>query len=306
MVKLYNKEIDPKSILAPEGFKPTWREGLTDEQYHGDKTAVGSSSLRKAKKSLLSFAGAMWGPAQEPTSAQEFGTLVHMAILEPTKFKNRYFVEPEFVGITKDGKVTTSKNAKDVQEKMARWVSELPKGAVIVTEEERENLFNMIESVLSHPTASKLLTNVKTEFSGYYVDEKTGILLKIRHDIFAFNGGIQSDLKTCEDSYWPEFRRSVEKYKYYFQDSMYADGTKQIQGVMPENRAWIAVEKKFPFETRVHEVCPVYKEAGANEVRYTLDRVKKGIDENSFPGGQLEPELTQPSIWFEKEHGESY
>lgn len=306
MITLYGKEFNPKSILAHETFKPVWRERMTDEQYHGDKSAVGSSSLRKAKKSLMAFAGAMWGPEIEPTDPMKFGTLVHMAILEPSKFKSRYFVEPEFVGVTKDGKVTTSKNAKDVQEKYAKWTSELPKGAVVVTEDERSALFNMIESVLSHPTASQLLTNVKTELAGFYRDEKTGILIKIKHDIFAFTGDIQADLKTCQDSYWPEFRRTVESKKYYFQDAMYAQATKEINGVMPESRAWIAVENKYPFETRVHEVCPVYKEAGANEYRHCLDKVKKGIDENSFPPGQLEPELTQPSIWFEKEHGDMY
>lgn len=305
-MKLHGIEIESKSILAPEGFQATWKEGMSDEEYHGDKTAVGSSSLRKAKKSPLAFAGAMWGPEQEPTDPMKFGTLVHMAILEPAKFKSKYVVMPEFVGFTKDGKPTTSKNSKDVQDKIARWQSDLPKNSVVVTEEERHSLFCMIDSVLSHPTASQLLKNVKTELAGFYRDEQTGIKIKIKHDIFAFTGDIQSDLKTCKDSYWPEFRRTVESRKYYFQDSMYAEATKQITGRMPESRAWIAVENTYPFETRVHEVCPIYKEAGANEYRHCLDLVKNCIDKDDFPGGQLEPELTLPSYNFTKEHGDTY
>lgn len=306
MVKLFKTEINPRSILAPEGFVPTWREDMTDEQYHADKTAVGSSSLRKAKKSLLSFAGAMWLRSEAETEAMRMGKIIHLATLEGSKFIERYVVEPHFTGFTKDGKVTDSRNATDVKEKYAKWQKDLPKDAIVVTEEERETIRCMADSVLSHPTASQVLTNVKTEIAGYARDPKTGILVKIKPDVLAFTSEILADLKTCRDSHWFEFRRTVESKKYYFQDSMYADVTQQITGIKPEHRVWIAVENQFPFETRVHEVCPIYKEAGSAEYRHCLDLVKQGIDNNDFPGGQLDPELTQPSVWFEKEHGEMY
>lgn len=300
MITVYGKTFDPKALIAEEGFKAEWREKMTDEEYHADKTAVGSSTLRKARRSLFSFAAHLIG-GEEPTEAMKFGTLVHLAILEPNKFKSLYVVQPVFEGYTSKGELTTSLNCKDVQRKIAAWKAQQHPKAVFVTEKEKEKLLCMIDSVMSHPMASELLRNVKTEVAGYARDPRTGIRVKIKQDIISCDVGYQTDLKTCNDSYWPEFRRTVESKAYYFQDAQYAGITEAITGIKPEHRSWIAVQNKFPFETAVHEVHPAYQERGERQYNEALTAVKTAIDENSFPMRDLGAPIGEPSYFFKKE-----
>jgi hypothetical protein len=71
-------------------LKPHWKENLDNETYHADKSAVGSSSLRKILKSPLSFYSDFFlSTPQEKTDAMRFGELVHVAVLEGSKFLER-------------------------------------------------------------------------------------------------------------------------------------------------------------------------------------------------------------------------
>lgn len=304
MINLYGTQIDPKSILAPEDFKAEWREHVTDEEYHADKTAVGSSSLRKTKKSMFAFAGAMWGQGEKETDAMRFGSLVHLAMLQPQKFKDFILVMPEFTGYTQKGELST--RSKEAIEKKNKWLAEVPKDAIVVEAQEQEKLLCMIDSVLSHPRASLLLKNVKTEVAGYWRDPVTGIRCKIKPDILTFDSEILVDLKTCRDCYWPEFRRTVEAKKYYFQDAMYRQITGQITGIEPQLSAWIAVENVYPYETAVHPVHYDYRDAGAKEFRHALDMVKVSIDENNFSQYKLSAEDVNPTKNFLIENDYNY
>jgi hypothetical protein len=299
MIEICGKKINPKSILELD-IKSEWRE-MPVEDYHADKTAVNSSSLKYATKSEFAFAHVFWGPPKEPTDAMKFGTLVHMAILEPAKFKENYVVEPYFEGPTQDGKM--SPNSKVAKEKRAAWRSELPSSAVVVTEEEQAKIFSMIDSVLSHPTASVLLKDGRPELIGYWKDKTTGINLRMMADFMAFNLGVLADLKTCQDSEWEAFRKTgVEGLQYFHQMAMYVDGTENISKKKVENKVWIAVENKYPFETRVHEVDEKYDYAGNFQYRENLNKVKKAIDLNHFPQGQLESVKGEPTPWFYKKY----
>lgn len=299
MIKICGKKINPKSVLEID-IKPGWRE-MPTEEYHADKTAVNSSSLKYASKSEFAFAHSFWGPPKEPTDAMKFGTLVHMAILEPLKFKNCYVVEPYFEGPTQDGKM--SPNSKIAKQKRADWRAELPPGSVVVTEEEQDKIFSMIDSVLSHPTASVLLMDGKPELIGYWKDRATGINLRMMADFMAFNLGTLADLKTCQDSEWEAFRKTgVEGLQYFMQMAMYVDGTENITGKKVENKAWIAVENKYPFETRVHEVDDKYDYAGHFQYRENLKKIRNAIDKNNFPQGQLEAVKGEPTPWFYKKY----
>lgn len=302
MIKICGKEINPKSILESHAANPTgWREGMKVDDYHADKSAVNSSSLKHATKSDWAFSHSFWGPPKEPTDAMKFGTLVHMAILEPIKFKNSYVVEPYFEGPTQDGKMSSqSKVAKQMR---AQWHSELPPGSVVVTIEEQDKIFAMIDSVLAHPTASMLLSNGKPELIGYWADKETGLNLRMMADFMAFNLGTLADLKTCQDSEWEAFRKTgVEGLSYFLQMAMYVDGTEQITKTKVENKAWIAVENKFPFETRVHEVDEKYDLAGQFQYRENLAKIRNAIDKNCFPQGQLLSVKGEPSSWFFKKY----
>ncbi len=301
-MRVFNKEIDPQTLLNATDRKTGWRPELVTDQYHADKTALNFSSVKHVKKSPYAFAGSFWGPPKEPTPAMKFGTLVHMAILEPMKFKTKYVVQPEFTGYTQKGELTTSLNCKEVKDKIARWQMDQEPGAVIVTEQEREDIFCMIDSVLSHPMASKLLTNGQPETPGYWIDPTTGLPCRMMPDFLAFNADTLTDFKTCADSSWEAFRKSVEKLHYDVQMAMYDDGVFHITGIRPQHNVWLATENVFPFETRVHEVDPIYKAAGRFQYRENMNKIKQCLKNGEFPQGQLDIIMSQPSSYYFKEY----
>jgi hypothetical protein len=279
-----------------------WREELEDEQYHADKSAVNFSSLKHVDKSTFAFAKSYWGKPIEATKSMKFGTLAHMAILEGEKFRNKYVVMPEFASFDANGKPSDSKNTKYYKTEVANWVAKQSKDAIIVTEEEREKLFNMIDSVLSNEKAVKLLSDGKPEIAGYWTDQETGINLRMKADFLSFNLGVLVDVKTCQDVRWENFRKSVENYRYDIQIMMYNEGVKQITGKEPLHRAWLTIESEGAHEVRIHDVSPVYEEIGMFEYRRSLRKLKEAIDKNEFNQGSDEIIVGDPSFWFERKY----
>ena len=92
--------VNIRSILAEEHDEneTDWYPDLEDEDYHTDKTTVGSTSLRKILKpngSLQQFYRHFFlGEQNEETKEQRLGKLVHKAVLEGGVFLKHYVVEP--------------------------------------------------------------------------------------------------------------------------------------------------------------------------------------------------------------------
>lgn len=293
---------DFKKLFAPKDFKNQWNEEIKIQEYHGDKNAVNSSSLKKMIKSPLAFHESFYGDDIEQTDAMRLGTIAHMAILQGDLFKSKYLVMPEFKSLTADGKPSESKATKYYKDQVAEWTKSLPKDALVVTKEEQNKLFGMIESLTKHEMAVKLLSNGKPELCGYWRDEETGIRCRMQADFVSFDLGALVDLKTTSDCSWPEFRRTVEKLDYSFQMSMYAEGIKQITGKRPEHIIWIAIESKPPYEVRAYEMSPHYEIIGNHNFRYSLQKLKECIDSNKFEPLQKEIEIAEPSPWYFKNY----
>lgn len=295
--------INPQQIFAPPNYVNHWNESMTDEMYHSDRRAVNSSSLKRMIKSPRAFYYTFFlGKDEEPTEAMKFGTLAHMALLQGSKFQEQYVVMPEIIGYTKAGLPTTSANALDVQEKKRAWLADQPPGAIITTAEDRDRLFAMIDSVLSHEQASKLLSKGKPEIAGYWRDPETGILLRIKPDFLPFDVSVALDVKTTQDCVWDEFRRSVESLRYDFQTMMYDEGIFQITGIRPEHRVWLTIESKAPYEVACYEVPPQYEATGRYEFRAQLRRLKECAMRNEWPQRQVEIEYGEMSPWFFKKY----
>lgn len=295
-------QINYKALLAEPDFKAHWNEEIKTPEYHGDKNAVNSSSLKKMIKSPLAFHHSFYGEAAEPTEAMKFGTLAHLALLQGSKFKENYVLMPEFESRTADGKISESKNTKYYKDQVALWRSKLSPDAIVVTKEEQDKLFGMIDSLTNHEMARKLLSEGKPEICGYWRDPETGIRCRMQADFVSFNLGALVDVKTTSDCDWPEFRRSVESLEYSFQMSMYAEGIKQITGKRPDHIAWIAIENKAPFEVKVFEMSPHYELIGNHNFRLALRKLKQCIELGKFEPAQSEIEIAEPSPWYYKNY----
>lgn len=281
-------------------FEANWVENLSADEYHAKKDFISSTGIRKILKSLNLFKMYCEGRiTEEETESMKFGTLAHMAILEPTKFMENYKMIPEFWGYTKDGKRTDSLNCADVKEKKLAWFNDLPQGCVPVSQQEYDKLKAMAVSIISHQDAYLCLKNIKTEASGFYRDDETGILCRIRPDFISTNGAIVGDIKTtrsCERSF---FEAEIARRKYHVQLAMYAAGAEKITNIKNKRQVIIAVENVEPHDCAVYWLNEGTKDAGLSEYRGAMRALKKSLDTDVWPRYQLgAQEIAIPSWGF--------
>lgn len=296
--------IDYKSLYAPKDFVNGWNEEIKTSDYHIDKTAVNSSSLKMMLKSPLAFHNSFYGESKEPTEAMKFGTIAHLAILQGDEFLSRYIVMPEFESKTADGKPSDSKNTKYYKEQVEAWRLGLKPDSVIVTQKELDKLLGMVNSIKKHKLAMRLLSNGKAEIAGYWVDPVTGLKCRMQDDFLSFNLGALVDLKTTTDCEWNEFRKSVERLNYPFQIGMYAEGIKQITGSYPKKCFWVAIENEAPYDVAIYEVDEVYMQIGLLQFRDAMNKLKVCVDSGRFEGLQADGtiEITEPSFHFKEKN----
>lgn len=291
--------INTNVIYAPEDFKPHWVEDLDENIYHADKSAVGSSSLRLMLDSPKAFQwGFFKGYEKEQTENMRLGRLIHMAVLEGSKFKERYVVMPQFTGRTLKGEITSSPNCKEVKDKREAWLSDQRPDAVITTEEEVEMITGIIDGLMERIDGPELFQRGRPEVSGFYRDPETGIKLKVRPDFLSLNSNLLVDLKSARTSERRRFGSNSFSDRYDFQMAMYRQGVMAISGVKPSLVAMVSVEKKWPFENGIYwyEESDFIKADG--DYRTALTRLAQCMKENKWPQRQQRAERIYTPNWF--------
>ena len=273
-------------IVGPE-FQAKWVENLPSEEYHADRTAVSSSGLRKALKSAATFRANWLSHEEEGTKVMQFGTLAHLCVLEPWKFMQTYVVQPDF------GDMRSSKNRASRDE----WRAEQKPGTTIVTQEEYDTLQGMVEALVAHPDARAALTNGKSELSGWYRDQETGLLCRIRPDFLHFNGKALIDIKTTVDCEAGRFSRAISSYGYHVQLAMYAAGCEAITGIRVEFPTIIAIEKKPPYEIAVYVLDQGSMDVGTALYRRALRRIAESIRTGNWAMYQKEVQSIAIPKW---------
>lgn len=281
--------IDPKVLLAGPDFINHFDESITDEQYHSDKTHVGSSSLRLVLDSPKAFYWNFFKGEQEPeTDAMRLGRIIHKAVLEGREFQNSYCIVPDF------GDMRSKAN----REKKAAWLADRPAGQIMTTQEELDMILGIVESIMEHPQGPDLLKNGKPEVAGYYRDPETNIRLKIKPDFLSFDVGSLVDLKSTRSSEKRRFMSSIFEYRYDIQLFMYSEGTRLITGKKPDLISAIAVEKKIPYESAIYYFQEHNMVQAESDYRQALRRLRQCIDENKWPQRQTMIEPVEEPNWF--------
>lgn len=283
------KIIDPKCLLAPLDFVNHWNEEITDDQYHADRTCVGSSQLRKLIDSPKAFYWSFFkGAQEEETDALRLGRIIHKAVLEGRSFQDSYCLVPDF------GDMRSKAN----REKKAAWLADRPAGQIMTTREELDMILGIVEGLMEHPQGPDLLKNGKPEVAGYYRDPETGIKCKIKPDFLSFDVTSLVDLKSTRSSEKRRFMSSAFEYRYDIQLFMYAEGVKLITGKKPDLISVIAVEKKIPYESAIYYFQDHNLIQAESDYREGLRRLRRCIDENKWPQRQQMIEAVEEPGWF--------
>jgi hypothetical protein len=217
---------------------------------------------------------------RKETPALNFGSAIHLALLEPKVFLKRYAVEPAL-----------RRNTNLYKEWREAVLASDPT-AVILSQEDMDNLHGMIESVLSHSEAASMLRRGVPEQSVYQTVEVDGqkIGVKCRPDWLHENGDI-IDLKTTRDAGFHVFRRQLYELKYHVSAAFYHAIVELEFGQKTYRQFWwVAIEKSAPWDVCVYRANDMVLDAGGVAWRKALALYKRCIESSVWPGKQDQPQ----------------
>lgn len=253
--------------------------GMNEVDYHAHVGTVSSTGIRRAMRSARTF---LEPPEVEDNTALRFGRLAHKALLEPEEYNQTLVVMPEFIGYTKDGKL--SAQSGEAREKKARWLAEQHPHAMIGTQEEIDDIRRMVDAILEHDDARMILEASEMEVSGFFRDPRTGLWVRTRKDLWDVEKGLfLFDFKTAANSRAERFARAIWDHKYNVQLFTYAIGAHVIMGKVPEHVGFIVIEKKRPFEVEVLVAREKMMIRAKQAYEMAMDRIAEGVRTGIWP-----------------------
>lgn len=227
--------LDPSDILS----RSTSTHLLDNTAYH-EHPAVSKSHLDQINRSPLHYWSRYLDPNRQPTqptAAMEFGTAVHMAVLEPELFLETYAEAPTASKTTKAGKEA--------------WAAAEAAGKVLLKVDELAQIAGIHTSIMNHPLAKKALRSAgQAEQSYITTDPSTGLEIKCRPD-YLTDSGWCIDLKTTLDASAQSFAKSAANFRYHVQAAFYLHTLRSLHGESPKGFLFIAVEKSAPYAVQV-------------------------------------------------------
>lgn len=240
--------------------------GITDTQYHADRTQLSSTGARKLLSCPARFKWEQDNPPA-PKRAWDFGKLAHRLVLG----------EGSPIQVI-DADNWLTKAAKEQRDEA------YASGAVPVLRSEHDAACQMRDSVMAHPAAGGIFAEGTAELSGYWRDEPTDVGLRFRPDWMTTVGGVPwcVDLKTTVSANPDDFARSIAKFGYHAQAAWYLRGLKEGYGI-DARFIFVAVEKSAPYPVSVIELDYEAIVEGERMNRAAIDLYAQCVKTDTWP-----------------------
>lgn len=227
------------------------------EVYHADP-AQGSSMLETFRDDRREYQHRYVVPVElrlppkEPTAAMNLGTLTHLWLFEPDKFKA--MVAPPYPEKARDGKKWYRRKGSDHD---LWWQEEVAKrkGLIPCDKPMLDQVAGMTKAIREHPKFKPLLDSGGTcEHSLFWFDRETGLECKLRADwITAGPHPIAIDLKTTACVAPSAYSRQCVSMGYHRKLAHYCDGLLEHYGERIP-LVHIAVESEWPFRVAFYDL----------------------------------------------------
>lgn len=242
--------------------------GLTEELYN-QLEGIRSSHLKHALKSQAHYLHALKNPPKD-TDAMKLGRYIHMAILEPTRFKETCFVMPDF------GDMRSKAN----REKRDAFLADGPQGRIFLTEEESAIITGICGTLLKKKSFQKIIEENNLEKEVSFQGMVNGIKTKCRADAVDIKRRVLIDIKSCQSATPEAMSFYIRDYAVDVQQSFYVATMESAIG----NEAFsfeewtsyiVAVEKTGPFECQVFELPTQELACAFKDVSIALEQIKE-------------------------------
>lgn len=261
-------------------------EGVPASIYHS-WDACSFSRLSKMRQSaahcLQSFTG------NERTPAMILGDAIHLAVLQPELFDEKYAIAGPCTGTTAKGEPCRNMGSTEWGDAGWRCGTHRPKddqpvSRDVLSEEEWAKCQGTRDSILAHGYAGRLIEcEGPRELSIVWRDPETDTLCKGRVDKYAPEVATIADLKSTMNARRDEFNRKIFTFGYYLQAPMYLDGMAAV-GLPCKHFVLLPVEKSPPFACAAYRVMDDVVQAGREHVRELMQQYAACLDTGHWPG----------------------
>lgn len=252
------------------------------------------------------------GIKEEPGLAQQEGTMVHSFLLEPDKFYEQYYTDPEppvgflFLKTVEDLKEYLRSNNEKTSGKKEElavraktliykfkanllvyddWIQSQFAGKKYITKLKWQRLHFMRDEIMQNKFVGKYLgigkkeVQLEAEILGHTIRGRVDWLVDIEQLPYI----ICIDLKKSKSADLLKFRRTIEDNQLHVQAALYSELCKKIY-----NKdclfAWQVIETGIPFYNAAFACNEALLEAGLVDAKLAIKRIEHGMKTNQWPG----------------------
>lgn len=263
--------------------------GVDEDRYHA---AVGASA---SKLKLFLDAPAKAHFAGPDTATLRFGSLIHMACLQPELLDDNYY-PTDLPRISKREKATQAEQAKAGKR-------------MLVKREDWDGALRIRDAIQNHPVARDIVAplGLQTEASFWWDDPDTGVRCRGRADILRKDWRIAADIKSCDSAHPDKVGRAIAEYGYHLSAAHYMNGLSEVWTDDPAligtanlgpTAFWhIFVEKDPPHLIAIYEIEPKAMEIGYGRVAEALTGWAECERVGFWPGYPVKPQQVHMAGW---------
>lgn len=232
--------------------------------------------------------------SEEETAALTFGKAYHMATLEPERFRDSYFVMP--ADAPRDLRyLRNAAKPSDATKQAIEWwdcFEAEAAGRIMLSRKDYDLAAAMAESQRRCPmefaggvniTLAELIDECETEVTVYWIDEDTGLLCKLRADLWSEDLAFAGDLKSCFDASPEAFGRAIHSHRYHVQHAHYCEGFRAA-GFPLKSFGLLPVEKRAPHVPATYHVDAPSEERGWAIRQRSMRKLAACVKSGRWPG----------------------
>lgn len=232
---------------------------------------------------------------EEETADMRFGKGFHMAFLEPERFDSVYAVMPSDAPRDMRRFRDAKKPSIETLRSIDWWDNFEAKhaGHIFLTAKDYDDSRAMAESLRKLPMefnngslkilTGELLDLCETEVTIYWVDEETGIVCKLRADLWCEELSFGGDLKSAKSASRAGFARAINSRRYHVGHAHYCEGFRAV-GKPLKSFALLPVEKVKPFIAASWHVDSPSEERGWALRQRAMRKLKQCLETGQWPG----------------------
>lgn len=247
---------------------------LPADVYHADRDALSCSLMKRLLISPAHFQAGLVA-CDKPSDALEFGSLVHMLVLQPELASKELAVFP---GIA-ERRTAAGRRAFDQFEHANA-------GKLVVDEptfaEGRRVAQRVREARYKGRPLQRFIAESIPEATIYFTDPSTALRMRVRLD--AYHPEISFDLKTTRFAHAHAFMRNAVDKDYDLQSYMYSLARCLYEGVTtPKPFVFVAAENMAPYSVSTYEAGQTFMGNGANKFRACAAAFKACTETRYWP-----------------------